>query len=272
MHDAFNLSWKLNLVIRGLASPSLLSTYEEERRKIAYDLINFDAGHCEAFAQGDEALARNFDDNIRFISGIGAEYNPGQLTVQGASKGKLKPGALMIPAKVTRYIDANPVDIQIDIPMLGQFRIYFFVPDIIVGMELLATIFQKQPAMDTATKATRSYTVRPRGYALSDEFLQPQRYTPVSDLFTYAIVTKTDKSQFEIADLPKALQSSRWTLYLDDIETPSCTDKWMGPLDDGEAGVVIIRPDGYAGAIGSWDVAEGDQAVRWIEEYFQLFV
>ncbi|PLB51512.1 FAD binding domain protein [Aspergillus steynii IBT 23096] len=272
MHDSFNLAWKLNFVVRGLASPFLLSTYEEERRKIANDLINFDAGHCEAFAQGDEALAQNFDDNIRFISGIGAEYNSGMLTAQGIGKGRLKPGALMIPAKVTRYIDANPVDIQIDIPMLGQFRVYLFLPDVKLGMRFLDNVCQMGTALGgAAANAQQSYATKPRGYAPSDEFLQPQRYTPVSDFVTYALVTRSEKTQFEIADLPESLQKSRWTLYLDNGDTVGCTDKWMGQLGVGKAGVVIVRPDGYAGAIGSWDVEAGDQAKDWIDKYFQAF-
>ncbi|KAH8429139.1 uncharacterized protein LDX57_006809 [Aspergillus melleus] len=273
MHDAFNLAWKLNLVVRGLASPSLLSTYEEERRKIASDLINFDAGHCEAFARGDEALAKNFDDNIRFISGIGAEYSPGMLTAQGIGKGKLKPGASMIPARVTRYIDANPVDIQIDIPMLGQFRLYFFVPDVRAGMGFLETVCQGDTTVGSlASTAAQSYAEKPRGYAPSDEFLQPQRYTPISDLVTYALVTKTEKAQFEIADLPEALRKSRWTMYLDNGDTRGCTERWMGELDSGKVGVVVVRPDGYAGALGSWTVEEGNQARQWVDEYFQGFV
>ncbi|OOF93954.1 hypothetical protein ASPCADRAFT_132287, partial [Aspergillus carbonarius ITEM 5010] len=61
MHDSFNLAWKLNLVSRGLAHPSLLSSYDAERRKIANDLITFDAEHVAAFEKGETALAKNFD-------------------------------------------------------------------------------------------------------------------------------------------------------------------------------------------------------------------
>jgi phenol 2-monooxygenase len=42
MNDAHNLAWKIALVVRGWAEPSLLSTYESERRKYALDLIAFD--------------------------------------------------------------------------------------------------------------------------------------------------------------------------------------------------------------------------------------
>lgn len=42
MHDAINLAWKLSLVLRGIAKPALLDTYEAERRPNAQKLINYD--------------------------------------------------------------------------------------------------------------------------------------------------------------------------------------------------------------------------------------
>jgi hypothetical protein len=101
MHDAFNLSWKLNLAIRGLAKPSLLATYEDERRKIAQDLITFDYEHANAFAAGDEkALAENFAQNIGFISGAGVKYNANVLNwPEGVTKGQLRAGSLLTPGK-----------------------------------------------------------------------------------------------------------------------------------------------------------------------------
>jgi phenol 2-monooxygenase len=122
MHDSWNLAWKLNFATRGLAKPSLLETYEEERRKIAQDLIDFDYEHAAAFHDGDPtALAANFAKNVAFISGYGVSYLPNVLNVQSkdCGRGNLSPGFLLPPAKVTRYIDANPVDVQTDIPALG---------------------------------------------------------------------------------------------------------------------------------------------------------
>ncbi|KAB8274951.1 FAD binding domain-containing protein [Aspergillus minisclerotigenes] len=277
MHDSFNLAWKLNLVIRGLAKPSLLSTYEEERQKIAYDLINFDAEHCKAFSQGEAALAKNFDENIRFISGVGAEYSQGLLNRgRTAISTPLQPGTLQLPAKVTRYIDANPVSIQLDIPMLSQFRIYFFIPDVAKALGFLGTICE---ALNNATgmgkvssRASQSYATQPQGAAPSDAFIQPQRYTTVSSVFTYAMVTQSSKSEFEIADLPKVLQDSRWTLYLDDIDSPRCTDKWFGSLQSEQVGIVIVRPDGYVGSINTWELTAGTEAGKWIGDYFAFMM
>lgn len=123
MHDSWNLAWKLNLAVRGLAKPSLLKTYEAERRQVAEDLIDFDYEHSSAFSSGDpKALAENFQRSARFTSGFGSDYAPSVLNVpqKGSMLGSLRAGSLPPPAKVTRYFDSNPVDIQLDIPMLGM--------------------------------------------------------------------------------------------------------------------------------------------------------
>lgn len=276
MHDSFNLAWKLNLVIRGLSKPSLLSTYEEERRKIANDLINFDVEHCKAFSQGEAALADNFKENIRFISGVGAEYHGGILSHgKGSTSARLQAGQLQIPAKVTRYIDANPVDIQLDIPLLSQFRIYLFVPDIPSSLEFLNVLSDelvKSSLGNISERANQSYGKRARGYAPSDEFVQPQRYTAVSTAFTYAMVTQSAKSAFEIADLPQILQDSRWSIYIDDVDPISCTEKWFGDLSQQTVGVTIVRPDGYIGGIETWDLNAGLKARKWLEDYFTFML
>ncbi|CAI7596394.1 unnamed protein product [Penicillium glandicola] len=274
MHDSFNLAWKLNLLVRGLAKPSILRTYEEERQKIAYDLINFDVEHCKAFAAGDAELAKNFDENIRFISGVGAEYAPGILTQAPVTTSRLQPGMLQLPAKITRYIDANPVDIQLDIPLLGQFKIYIFVPDVCRSLASLDSICQEMQSVlgGINSQANQSYEKHPRGHSPSDGFLQTQRYTAVSNAFTFAMVTQSAQSDFEIADLPKILQSSRWSLYVDDIGKPSCTKRWFGDLNQESIGVAVVRPDGYVGAIDSWETQRVDVIGQWLQDYFSFMV
>lgn len=284
MHDTFNLAWKLNLVIRGLAHQSLLSTYEEERRKIAQGLIAFDVQHCKAFSQGDEALARNFDENIRFIAGVGAEYSKGLLTKlddESRTHQGLRPGSLLLPAKVTRYIDANPIDIQLDIPLLGQFRLYLIVPDVIAAKLFLDSFCASLHAPGSclhrlSSMANKSYQAVPRGFAPSDEYASPQRYTAVSQLFTLALVTATPKANFEIRDLPPILQQSRWTVYLDDRTSPRCTEKLLGSLAHDDAVTVNVRPDGYVGSIGRWsgvqDVGVGERAAKWVDEHYSSFM
>lgn len=288
MHDSWNLAWKLNFAVRGLAKSSLLATYEQERKKIAEDLINFDYEHANAFAVGDsEALAQNFKTNVAFISGVGATYGYNVLNVptKQLSLGNIKPGCLLPPAKVTRFIDSNPVDIQNDIPALGQFRIYFFVHDVHEAkpfLDSICTLHQSSSSFvgRVTSAGNASYTLQPPLAAPHDEFVRPERYTPTSGIFTYSLVTDMPRNDVEIADLPPVLRDSRWTFYLDDIpkmdtRKQKCIDKWLGGLSRQEVAIVNVRPDGYVGAVRRWPQGSrenGMSAVQWMDDYYESFL
>lgn len=201
MHDSWNLSWKLNLAVRGLAKPELLESYEEERRKIALDLVNFDYEHANQIAGGDAvALAKNFKANVRFISGIGAEYDDSSINRADLSDGPppvgdARPGCLLPPAKVTRYIDSNPVDVQLDIPMLGQFRIFLLMWDVQQAAPFLTTFCRAIAdagsfVSQLSAAASTSYAAQPRLGSPEDVYIRPERYTAVSHLFTFALISK----------------------------------------------------------------------------------
>ncbi|RDA91738.1 hypothetical protein CP533_4755 [Ophiocordyceps camponoti-saundersi (nom. inval.)] len=292
MHDSWNLAWKLNLAIRGLAKPELLESYDEERRKIALDLVNFDYEHANQIAGGDAvALAKNFKANVRFISGIGAEYDGSAINHGNPANplspvgGDARPGCLLPPAKVTRYIDSNPVDVQLDIPMLGQFRVFLLMWDVQEAAPFLTT-FCRAVAGDgslmsqLSAAASTSYAAQPRLGSPEDVYLRPERYTAVSHLFTFALITTMAKAEMEISDLPAMLQDSRWTLYLDDIPEKDtrgqlCTEKWLGSLEPGEVAIVNVRPDGYVGSLARWDSSvddAGERAARWLDEYYGGFM
>lgn len=290
MHDSWNLSWKLNLAVRGLAKPVLLESYEEERRKIALDLANFDYEHANQLAGGDAvALAQNFKANVRFISGIGAEYSGSPINREETDipfvTGDVRPGCLLPPGKVSRYLDSNPVDVQLDIPMLGQFRIFILTWDVQQAAPFLSTFCRaiadnKSFVSQLSAAASASYAAQPRERGPEDVYVRPERYTAVSHLFTFALITTMAKSEFEISDLPALLQDSRWTIYLDnvpeqDTRGQKCTDKWLGRLEPGEVTILNIRPDGYVGSLHRWDTAMDDagvEAARWLDEYYSGFM
>lgn len=295
VHDSWNLAWKLNLAIRGMDKHSvLLDSYEEERRKIAHDLINFDYEHANQIAAGDaQALAKNFLTNVRFISGVGVEYAPSILNQPVMSRGGTggaTPGCNLPPAKVTRYIDANPVDIQVDIPVLGQFKIYIFIPDVVAATasgflpSLCSAMAESTSLISRLTvAASQSYAKKPRTHAPEDDYFRPERYTTISNIFTFALVAIADKGSFEIAGLPPVLAKSPWTIYLDDVahldtRKKSCTEKWVGGLRPGEAAIVNVRPDGYVGSINRWGTegiageTEGREAAAWLDSYYDGFL
>ena len=69
--EGHNLGWKIALVLKGIAQPSILSTYASERYAVAYDLIDMDRQLVKATAElsdprlsldddsADSAAARN---------------------------------------------------------------------------------------------------------------------------------------------------------------------------------------------------------------------
>lgn len=280
MHDTFNLAWKLALVLKSLSPQSLLNTYTLERRKIAQDLITFDHAHASAFVKNDQAaLAENFKTNIRFISGVGANYDHNALNRHINFSGcSLKPGELLLPARATRYIDANPVDIQLDIPLLGQFRVYFLTSNYSATKSLLdaicAGISSPSSIISRVSTASAASHLRPAAVE-SDEFVQPQRYLPGgTQLFTFGLITQTPQCELEFTDLPGLLRAYRWTFYIDDLDAGvSPIIKWNKGrgLKSGELEVVCVRPDGYVGAVGKW--ADGaEEAGEWLESYFKGFL
>ncbi|KAK2044845.1 FAD binding domain-containing protein [Colletotrichum somersetense] len=291
IHDSWNLGWKLNLALRGLDKGGvLLGTYERERKKIAHDLIDFDFEHANEIAGGDaKRLAENFRTNTRFISGVGVEYGENELN-RGCGepvKGSARPGCNLPPAKLTRYIDACPVDAQLDIPVLGQFRVYVVSGDVsgVAGASFLRAfsdgVTRPSSLVSRLSRAAaRSYEAKPRARRADDIHVRPERYTPVSQLCTFALITSTNKNEFEIASLPPLLAQSGWTVYLDDVahldtQRRSCVDKWLGGLAHGEAAVIVVRPDGYVGSISRWSAADrgaGELAAQWLDDYFGGFL
>ena len=49
--DAQNLAWKIHAVESGFARPSLLETYEPERKSVAEMLLDFDNRYAKLFSE-----------------------------------------------------------------------------------------------------------------------------------------------------------------------------------------------------------------------------
>jgi phenol 2-monooxygenase len=134
MMDSYNLAWKLAYKIHGLSpqesSHSFLATYEDERLKVARQLIEFDTKFSSMFSgqigsdssvKGltHEQFLKVFSDGSGFTSGCGIEYSQGILVQTPAIEnsypidgddylqGTLKPGRRLLDSVVRRYADAN---------------------------------------------------------------------------------------------------------------------------------------------------------------------
>jgi phenol 2-monooxygenase len=288
IHDACNLAWKLNLCVRNLCKSSLVASYDNERRQVAEDLVDYDTEQLEALTGGDsEAFAENVIRNARIVSGFGADYTPSILNVsqKGSILGQLRVGSIPPPGKVTRFFDMNPVDIQLDIPMLGQFRIYLFTRTIDSSSEFLDQLSQFALDQTTSlgralTSANHSYSVQPPIAATSDEFIRPERYTTISGLVTFSLVLRSmDFDEIDLMDLPPLFRESKDTIYLDDVphldtKGMTCSEKWLGSVAGSEVDVVVVRPDGYVGTIyrGLGSREHAKRACKHLTGYFEGFL
>jgi phenol 2-monooxygenase len=97
IHDSINLGWKLSLVLRGLARPSLLTTYESERLPNVQKRINYDKDISRLMTmqlptgwKGDpnadpsEVLGHVMEEASTFISGLSIEFHANAVNVQGS--------------------------------------------------------------------------------------------------------------------------------------------------------------------------------------------
>lgn len=95
--DTYNLGWKLAMVTKGIAKPSILKTYETERRGVAQELIAFDREYSRLWSsrpkrdmedQDGVSMAkfeRAFTQQKLFSSGLGVRYGPSTLTAIASS-------------------------------------------------------------------------------------------------------------------------------------------------------------------------------------------
>ena len=96
IQDAYNLGWKLAYVVKGHAPPSLLDTYETERRPVAEDVLRSSGDqHVSLFARQalrggvDPASASQSHRTIDWMSQLGIFY--GDSALNGGSRGSSSP-------------------------------------------------------------------------------------------------------------------------------------------------------------------------------------
>ncbi|KAK8050068.1 hypothetical protein PG994_011798 [Apiospora phragmitis] len=170
MQDCYNLGWKLGLVCRGIAQPSILKTYQSERRRIARDLIEFDNRFARLFsgrpakdimdAEGvsmDEFKEAFVQGNM-FACGLSVNYGPSNLVFKPGDAGEQGDGSAVAPPavvmseadfdrkqalatgipvgmrfnsfQVLNQSDARPWQLQKRLPADGRFRVVLFAGDI----------------------------------------------------------------------------------------------------------------------------------------------
>lgn len=295
-HDAINFAWKINAVEHGLASRTILESYETERKDVAETLLDFDNRYAALFSKrkpsasevgsvnqsdypGEEKneFIETFKASCEFTSGFGVAYKPNILNWSPEHPAKsplfnprdntLKSGRIMHPANVTRVADANVVHLENEIPLNGSFRLFVFGGDPSKSQRALA---------DLATNLERKGSFYEKfSYAAN---AKPDMYheqnNPHSPFFSLALVLNARRPSIEISDYPRLFHDYNTHVYADDIwdarvpDAKAAAHAKMG-FDQVKGGVVVCRPDGHVGC--TVQLVEGSGTVDALNEYFQSF-
>jgi phenol 2-monooxygenase (NADPH) len=149
MQDTYNLGWKLGSVLSKTAPPSILSTYESERRPIAKQLIEFDTKFSRMFSgkpakdAADQAgismeeFKKTFETGNTFTSGISVMYSPSSIVACSEDIGKeatrfgvLQVGARFASFQVVGQSDAVPRQLGEMLTSNGSWRLIVFAGDV----------------------------------------------------------------------------------------------------------------------------------------------
>ncbi|KAH0836789.1 putative phenol 2-monooxygenase (NADPH) [Lanmaoa asiatica] len=264
MSDTHNLAWKLVQVLKGWSSPSLLKTYEHERRQYAQDLIDFDKEFATLFSGkprtaenqdgvSHEQFLRAFQTFGGFTSGIGVHYPPSAIVEPKHQKcaDNLVIGQRMHPQIFVRAADMRPIEIQDLLPADARFKVLFFVGDLtetrITELNLLAEELSKPSSF------LRKYSVD----------------RTISTAFEIITITAGKKNDINYLLVP-AFFRPHWTkVLLDDTDVTGSNGghayERFG-IDPKEITLVIVRPDGYVGTIVP------STAIADLENYFGSFL
>ncbi|KAL3444615.1 FAD binding domain-containing protein [Aspergillus insuetus] len=269
IHDATNLAWKLSLVLKGLATPSLLETYNTERRSAAQRLIAFDRRISTLMANkwpaGEEpqpgerkdiniVLAEAFDNAQGYNTGLGTTYTE-NLVNQPRSPTQSRPGEdglALGPAPCAVQAGERAPDVQLLRPgTLESVWLYSITPNR-ACMYIVA--FVGDPRMSLAGIVSFSKCLE------QNAFLRVASEKGVAGTLTIASVGNTSLGTQEALEGEVPFS----TVYYDDKRM---AHKRYG-VDLRFGALVVLRPDGYVGFVAELDRSGGSA----VEEYLANFL
>lgn len=249
MHDSVNLGWKLSMVLRGIASPSLLDTYQSERMPNVQKLINYDKDISRLMtmqlplgwkgdpnADPNEILGHVMEEASTFTSGLSIAFEANALNVQGSFKsgGGPMPGQRGPDVQLQKPGTFESTRLHKETPNISRFHIVVLAGE----PEHTSKSFK---ALSEALDASKLFT---------------STTLPVSWV---TIPAKSGPSAFEmlgVSPLGKVFYDQKQTAH-----------ERYG-VDVKQGAICVLRPDGWIGTM----TALGGDAVAELETYFGKFL
>ena len=247
IQDGFNLGWKLAAVLEGRAPESLLSTYEDERKVVAQNLIDFDKEWSDMLARPADSwddpgeLERYYVSTFEFPAGFMTQYAPSMITT-GDEHQALAPGFPLgkrfKSAEVIRRADNRWRHLGHLHEADGRWRVYVFA--------------------DTAAPAlTGTPTADFAEWWRTDPASPWMRFTPSGGdddaTFDTKVVYQQDYTLVEPGDVPAVFKPVKVPYGLIDLNQVFAAGHGRDIFRDRELSrdgvIVVVRPDQYVAGI-----------------------
>ncbi len=247
IQDGFNLGWKLAAVLEGRAPESLLSTYADERKVVAQNLIDFDKEWSTMLArpadswEDPEELERYYVSTFEFPAGFMTEYTESMITTgtehQALAAG-YPIGKRFKSAEVIRRADNRWRHLGHLHEADGRWRIY---------------VFADAAAPALSGTPTAEFAEWWRGDATSPW----KRFTPSGGdedaIFDTKVIYQQDYTEVEPYDVPAAFKPVKVPFGLVDINQIFASGHGRDIFAEREisrdGAIVIVRPDQYVAGV-----------------------
>ncbi|KAB5580383.1 FAD binding domain-containing protein [Coniochaeta sp. 2T2.1] len=254
MMDTFNLAWKIGYVVKGLADPSILHTYELERHAVADDLIAYDLQLSRLFSsKPGEISTEEFRSVIEkggaFTTGCTVNYDASVLIDKPADRPRTEPyysalasnlaiGMRLPDTRIVMQSDGRPWWFNQRLPSTGEFRLLVFIGDYI-----------NNPSLKKQMADIGEFLARPESNVAQlrrDAVLQPM------------LVHASPQAEVTWDDFPAVFRPrdergvmDYWSVLAD---TPTLHEKTGDAYEkygiSREVGAaIVLRPDGYVAKV-----------------------
>ncbi|VDC01078.1 unnamed protein product [Peniophora sp. CBMAI 1063] len=251
MKDSFNLAWKLAFVIRGWAKPTLLVTYEAERKKYASDLIAIDRDIATAISHGRNNARfykKIWEERNRFITGVGVCYHSPLTPVEKPSPlaPRLTPGERLPPAAILRLSDWRPRNTHDLLQADCTFKLLLFPGEMRYSVTMVDSF------VSTLFKELRSWTAPEREvlklFAIFSDLKLWSHWTEAPESVRDPMSVYVDDSMVpDVADMELST-TGVYSLY--DIQPEGCA--------------VLIRPDAHISLVSPINVLGAQEIARFL--------
>ena len=262
MMDSFNLTWKLALVLKGMAKPEILETYNLERRHIANQFIEFDIKFAHIYLQKEALGSPEFLTVWRhshgFISGCAHRYPEGLFTrssirarINQSACEPLTPGKRLHTMTLTRHMDGTAVDLLKDMPSNGRFHLVIFAGKLMSFAVFKALSNYLASPESPLTYFSRHSDTIPESFQF--ESVKHSDLTNNSRYLDLFLLHTSNHLEIELCKLPKPFPQWGSRVYEDTGGVGHATHG----VSEKDGAMALVRPDGYITMVTNLDNAKG---------------